>query len=150
MDDLELKLCDIQGRLFELSYNNNVPSEAFIKTFMNSETAKGLDREFDRTQWMGEKYLFGEVIDSAKDVLAAPGETYDNETLYWTGYMYRFWHYYTGESSSEIIRQAPPEIMRSTYYSFHTLDPKLTIQNLKEIFEEKKNKRKGRQTNGTL
>ena len=40
MDELQLKLCDIQGRLFELSAKKKIPSAAFIKTFMTSETAK--------------------------------------------------------------------------------------------------------------
>ena len=34
MNSLELQLCDIQGRLFELSDRNNYDSEGFIKTFM--------------------------------------------------------------------------------------------------------------------
>ena len=43
MDAIQLKLCDIQGRLFELSGTQEIPSEAFIKAFMTSETAKALD-----------------------------------------------------------------------------------------------------------
>ena len=54
MDELQLKLCDIQGRLFELSAKKKIPSAAFIKTFMTSETAKELDSRYNRMQWMGE------------------------------------------------------------------------------------------------
>ena len=57
MDELQLKLCDIQGRLFELSAKKKIPSAAFIKTFMTSETAKALDSRYNRMQWMGEEYL---------------------------------------------------------------------------------------------
>ena len=53
MDELQLKLCDIQGRLFELSAKKKIPSAAFIKTFMTSETAKELDSRYNRMQWMG-------------------------------------------------------------------------------------------------
>ena len=107
MDELQLKLCDIQGRLFELSGTQEIPSEAFIKAFMTSETAKALDSTYNRMQWMGEKYLLEEVKDAAGDILSASGEIFQADVLYWIGYLYRYWHYYTGEPSNKILRQAP-------------------------------------------
>ena len=35
MNEIALKLCDIQGRLFELSADHNYSSMEFIKLFMN-------------------------------------------------------------------------------------------------------------------
>ena len=55
MNEIALKLCDIQGRLFELSADHNYGSMEFIKLFMNSETAKALDSEYNRMQWAGEE-----------------------------------------------------------------------------------------------
>ena len=43
MDALELKLCDIQGRLFELFANTEYDVESLVKAFMNGEIAKNLD-----------------------------------------------------------------------------------------------------------
>ena len=54
MDELQLKLCDIQGRLFELSADKNYGSENFVKTFMISDVAKALDSTYNRMQWEGE------------------------------------------------------------------------------------------------
>ncbi len=51
MNALELQLCDIQGRLFELSVDRNLDSARFIKIFMNSETARTLDSTYNRMQW---------------------------------------------------------------------------------------------------
>ena len=48
MNEIALKLCDIQGRLFELSADHNYSSMEFIKLFMNSETAKALDSEYNQ------------------------------------------------------------------------------------------------------
>ena len=42
MTSLQLQLCDIQGRLFELSGKKGYDSISFIKTFMLSHVAKGL------------------------------------------------------------------------------------------------------------
>lgn len=137
MDELQLKLCDIQGRLFELSGEKQLPSAAFIKTFMTSETAKELDSRYNRMQWMGEEYLLEEIISSAVDTFSVNGEVYQKEVLYWIGYIYRYWHYYTGESSTRIIRQAPAATMKRNYMMFHTMDPVLAIENLKEIHNQK-------------
>ena len=55
MNEIQLKLCDIQGRLFELSADRQLGSASFIKVFMNSETAKALDSTYNRMQWAGEE-----------------------------------------------------------------------------------------------
>ena len=138
MDELQIKLCDIQGRLFELSAVKNLPSAAFIKVFMTSDTAKGLDSRYNRMQWMGEEYLLEEVVSNAGDRLLINGEIYKIDVLYWIGYIYRYWHYYTGESSAKILRQAPAETMKRNYMMFHTMDPIVAIEDLKEIHDQKR------------
>ena len=138
MDELSLKLCDIQGRLFELSGDRQIPSAAFIKVFMTSDVAKDLDSPYNRMQWAGEEYLLEEVKCSAGDALSGSGEIYSKDVLYWIGYIYRYWHFNTGESSAKIYRQAPVETMRKNYLMFHTMDPSLAIENLKEIYMQKK------------
>ena len=112
MDAIQLKLCDIQGRLFELSGTLEIPSEAFIKAFMTSETAKALDSTYNRMQWMGEEYLLEEIKDAAGDIL--------------------------GEPSNKILRQAPIETMKRNYLMFHTMAPELAIEDMKEIHAQKK------------
>ena len=138
MDELQLKMCDIQGRLFELSAEKKIPSAAFIKAFMTSDTAKALDSRYNRMQWMGEEYLLEEVLSSAKDSLSAEGEIYQKDVLYWIGYIYRYWHYYTGESSAKILRQAPAATMKRNYLMFHTMDPVVAIEDLKELHQQKR------------
>ena len=66
MNELELKMCDIQGRLFELSGVNGYDSVPFIKAFMTGDIAKGLDSKFNRLQWAGEEYLLAELADTAE------------------------------------------------------------------------------------
>lgn len=138
MDKLQLKLCDIQGRLFELSAPQNYNSAAFIKEFMISDTAKELDSKYNRMQWAGEEYLLEEVAASAGDALTIGGEIFQDDVLYWIGYIYRYWHYYSGESSARIYKQAPVETMKRNYMIFHTMDPILAIEDLKEIHNQKK------------
>ena len=135
MDHLQLKLCDIQGRLFELSHG--LDSEAFIRDFMNSKVAEGLDSSYNKLQWMGEEYLLEELRDE-KEI--PTGEQYDSEVMYWIGYIYRYWHLLTGENSKKIYRQAPARTMKRNYMIFHTLDPEVAIGDLKEICQQKASK----------
>lgn len=137
MNTLELKMCDIQGRLFELSADKNYSSEAFIKFFMKSDIAKSLDSSFNHMQWAGEEYLLAEISDSAGDVLLEDGQIFSKDVLYWIGYIYRYWHYHTGEESAKIYKQAPVKTMARNYLMFHTMDPTMAIENLKEIYKQK-------------
>ena len=137
MNELQLKLCDIQGRLFELSAEKKYNSAEFIKAFMISDTAKELDSRYNRMQWAGEEYLLEEVVNAAGDALTTDGEIYSSDVLYWIGYIYRYWHYYSGEDSAKIFKQAPVETMKRNYMIFHTMDPVLAIEDLKEIYEQK-------------
>ena len=81
MDSIWLKLCDIQGRLFEQS--TAYGSEGFIRNFMNSDVARHLDSPYNKLQWMGEEYLLDELRDEKN--LTQDGEKYSPDVLYWTG-----------------------------------------------------------------
>ena len=135
MNPLQLQLCDIQGRLFVLSGTKGYDSVLFIKSFMKSDVAKGLDSKYNRMQWAGEEYLLAEIADDAE--LTTSGSVYDKEVLYWTGYLYRFWHFNTGEDSKEIYKQAPAETMSRNWLIFHTLAPEVAIEDLKEIYRQR-------------
>lgn len=130
------QLCDIQGRLFELALKNRYDCPVFIKAFMNSQTAAALDDICDRLHWAGEEYILEELTDEVHGLKKA-GVTYTAEIMYWTGYTYRYWHYYTGESSREIYQTADARTMSECWLGFHTLDVEMAIDNLKEIHAQK-------------
>ena len=99
---------------------------------MTSDVAKDLDSKYNRLQWAGEEYLIEEIPGIPN------GKTFNGEVLYWIGYIYRYWHFYTGEYSAQIYKQASVDTMKRNYMIFHTMDPSLAVENLKEIFEQKK------------
>ena len=129
-DSLQLQLCDIQGRLFELSLTKNFASDVFITLFMKSKCAADYGLEYNRLQWAGEEYLLEELIDECKDKLI-PGQRYSKDEMFWIGYVYGYWHFSTGESSKKILTQAPPKIMKKGYAGLHTLDIMLAIEDIK-------------------
>ncbi len=132
------QLCDIQGRLFELALKNKYDCPAFIKTFMNSQAAAALDDVYDRLQWAGEEYILEELEDEVKGLEKA-GITYNKEVMYWIGYIYRYWHYYTNENSREIYKIADAKTMSECWLGFHTLDVEMAIDDLKDIYKQKCN-----------
>lgn len=137
IETLQRQLCDIQGRLFELSAKEGYDSGAFISFFMCSQTAAYFDLPYDRLQWAGEEYILEEIVDEAGS-LPKTEHFYPGEVLYWTGYLYRYWHFLTGECSKEIYGKADAKTMRETYPGFHTLDNTMAVENLEEIFRQKR------------
>ena len=132
LSKIEIQLCDIQGRLFKLSARREISSAEFVKVFMKSATAKAVDSTYNRMQWAGEEYLLEEVIDEARDRFEKMGEVYSGELIYWIGYIYRYWHYVTGESSKEIYKQAPVKVMKQNYARLYMMTPEKVIEVLKE------------------
>ena len=102
---------------------------------MTSDVAKHLDSEYNRLQWAGEEYVLEELL-AEKEITG--GETIDREMLYWSGYLYRYWHFYTGESSKEIYKQAPIKTMKVVYLMYHTMSPEMAIDRLKETNKDKR------------
>jgi len=131
MTDFDLKLCDVQGRLFVLSATNGYGGEKFVKSFMKSETAKELDSSYNCKQCFGEEYLFDEVIERVGNIINERDKIYSSDCVYWIGYIYRYWHYMTGESSKEIYKHASAKVMKQNYARLHMMTPKEVIEVLK-------------------
>ena len=127
------QLCDIQGRLFELALRVGLDCPSFIEVFMNSRTAAALDDVYDRLQWAGEEYILEELEEEAGGLKKA-GTAYSSEAMYWIGYIYRYWHYYTSEYSCEIYKIADAKTMSECWLGFHTLDVEMAIDDLKQIY----------------
>jgi hypothetical protein len=129
----EQQLCDIQGRLFELSLSKGLDSADFIDRFMCSSTCAFFDLPFNRLQWAGEEYILEELMEEVP--VAKAGTWFGREELYWIGYTYRAWHFLKAVCSEEIHSVAPAALMRDCYPGFHTLDVAMAVENLLEIAE---------------
>jgi len=130
LDVFQLGQCELQAGLFESLDRRNVDAKAFIRAFMNSEAAAGLDAPYDRMQWAGEEYVFQEVMDSSGLNVDPNCPRYDTEALYYAGWIYRYWHFKTGETSKEIYRQAD-ETRILQAYGLHTESNDLAVEDLR-------------------
>lgn len=132
LNSLQMALCDTQGQLFELAADRGYASEAFVKAYMTSAVAADMDKEFHHIQWAGKAYILSRMEDELSDQLVKCGEIYDKEALYWMGYIYRYWHFYTGENSREIYKQAPAKTMNVVYLMYHTMSPEWQLIGLEK------------------
>lgn len=71
--------------------------------------------------------------------LLTDNKQYSLDVMYWIGYTYRFWHYYKKEKSKNIYKIADAKRMAECYLAFHTMDVKMAIDNLYEIYNQHKN-----------
>lgn len=140
MNSLQLKLCDIQGRLFVCSLKKGMDSLSFASAFMRSKVAKYLDSEYHFYQWAGEEYLLEELCEEAGSSIRKTGKFIPEDAMYWMGYLYRYWQLHTGETSAQIYKQAPASVVAQNYLMFHTMDCRMAIEDLKEIYLQKKSK----------
>ena len=126
----QLLLCEIQGRLFEHLAKRQVDAKAFVRAFMNSKAAEGLDADYDRMQWAGEAYIFEDVMEESGLKRDPNCPRYDAEALYYGGFITRYWNFLTGESSREIYAQCDEnELLES--YGFHTEANELAVEDMK-------------------
>ena len=126
---IELDLCTVQGRLFELAYRSGYEIEGFVNGFMASSVARGLDSDYNRLQWSGEEYILHRVEEECAPAKGASAT--DPSALFWIGYLYRYWHLMTGEASREIGAQADFRRMLTVYPGYHTLSCEMAISRLK-------------------
>ena len=129
---LRCSLSEMQGALFEMSGAEGYDSKTFIRVFMRSKIAEGLDSDFDYTQWAGKEYIMERMKEEYPEGVSQKWIVFYSETLYWAGYLYRYWHFYTGESSKDIYKQANAQTVNTMYYGYHTLDIEMAIDRLKE------------------
>lgn len=129
---LETALSDMQAKLFVMSGNDGYDSKIFIKCFMNSSIAKGLDSDFDFMQWAGKEYIYEKMHDEMPEAFVKGGKVFDSDVLFWIGYTYRRWHYISGETSKEIYKIANADIMNTSFLGYHTVDVDVAIEWLKE------------------
>ena len=133
----QLLLCEIQGRLFEHLARRQVDAKAFIRAFMNSKAAEGLDADYDRMQWAGEAYIFEDVMEESGLKRDQNCPQYDAEALYYGGFITRYWNFLTGESSREIYAQCDEnELLES--YGFHTEANELAVEDMKAASKGKR------------
>lgn len=122
--------CSLLGRVFERAGKAGYDGRRFVDGFMASKVSDDFFSTYDRLRWLGEGYLFDEATEALG--LTPGGVTTNSEAMYWTGYVYRWWNYLTGEDCRRISATANAETMFGVYDGYHTLSPDEAVARLKE------------------
>ena len=131
-DEYGLKMCRYQGQLFSLSRDKvNCSTPIFLRRFMYSGVAKRMDGEGFLFEAITQEDVLGEIEDEFGK--SGYGQIkYDEEELYWIGYIYRYWCYTRQISSRSLYKMIKPEELRKVYYPYHSLDPAQAIERILE------------------
>lgn len=132
IDTYGLKICNFQAELFQKSLTETTcSSKIFIRRFMHSDLAKRMDTE---------GFLFDsiDVTDALSEIENQFGPSdygtvkFSAEELYWAGYIYRYWSYTSRKNSKQIYQILKPDELQKLYFPYHSLDPEIAIERIKE------------------
>lgn len=126
-----LILCDMQGKIFENSLNENCSSEIFIRRFVYSTIAYS----FDNYGILNSIITIDEIAKKINEEfgLSSYGKVkYAREELYWIGYIYRYFCFTYELSTKMAYKIIKPKELRGLFYPYHSLDPKQAVSRILE------------------
>ena len=107
LETVDLKLCQIQGKIFEESIGSlNCSSQVFIRRFMNSKVAKS----FDDKSYLAQTSSMRDVYDELEEEYGAFSygkEKFSMNEMHWIGYVFRCMSIAYGLSSKQIYKMFP-------------------------------------------
>ena len=126
-----------QASLFEEACVSGYDMDLFAAAYMTGDAAATIDTGIGSQCWMGRFYVLDEVtrrhgLRPCENFVCPERYSPCAEACFWTGWLYRYWHYFTGESSAEIYRLAGMKDMVGYYPGGHTLSPEEAINRIKE------------------
>ena len=130
-DEKGLSLCKFQARLFEKSVTaTGGSSPFFIKCFMNSEEAWHMDSDGFMSEAEDVESILTKL--KSKHNLERGSIKYSEDSLFWVGYLYRYWCYTYRINSRSVYKIIQANELHSLYLPYHTLDPEVAIRRILE------------------
>ena len=127
-----LLMCKIQGKIFERSITEvNLSSPIFVKNYMNSLDAESMDRLI----FLNTCRYDTQILENFNKEKPYGRIKYDNEEMFWMGYLYRYFSYTYELSSKQIYKIIPANALRKLYFTYHTLDVSKAIERILEARE---------------
>lgn len=134
MDSDGLMMCRMQGKMFEKSVTKvNLSSPLFIRKYMNSVDARGMDI----CVYLDLGRFDDQILEDLNAEKPRGKIKYDTKTLYWMGYIYRYWSYVYEMSSKSIYKAFPGTKLAKLYHVYHTFDPLYAVDRIIEVFNIK-------------
>lgn len=126
------KLCSIQADLFIKSVTSlEMSSEVFVRRFMNSKVVQ----ELDNNSFLSDSKTIDDIfndLDNQYGKTSYGSVKYNQEAMYWTGYLYRYMAYTYELSSKQVYKLLPLKEVVRAYLAYHTMDVQVAIERLLE------------------
>ena len=114
-----------------MSLNEKGSSPVFIRRFMYSSPALRMDKCSFLNTAQSESQVIDEI--NEKHLSKEYGKVkFDQEEMYWIGYIYRYWAYIWNIQSKQIYKICSSNDMCWHYHYFHSLAPEKAIEKLME------------------
>lgn len=127
-----LLLCELQGKIFELSIDSlDVSSEIFVRRFVNSQTCKLIDSTSILETNIQPKDII-ELIEEEYGYSNYGSIKYSKNEMYWIGYLYRYFAFTYELSSLQVYKIVKPKELRSLFFAYHSLSPSQAIERILE------------------
>lgn len=128
-------LCELQADTFvKAAEKLSCSSEIFIRRFMNSISAVILDSDYVLNEIMTPESII-EQINEQYGPSSYGQVKYTADELFWIGYIYRYFAYTYGISSTRAYRIIKPKELRQLYPAYHTMDCASAIERILEARE---------------
>lgn len=133
----ELYLNDVienQGKLFDyITYTfPEADTEAFICSYMQSKTRKGIDTGMAYVSTMDYKALWHYFCDTEHYILK-PGKALDGFMPDWIGQFYAYYQWYYNIPSKTLIEKIPLQFLKAAYHGLHDLELELAVKKVGEV-----------------
>ena len=111
--------CELQGTLFEYSQYEGFNAEEFVTEFLSWELVKDIDEYSSPVQYWGDAQMF-RAIDIELKLGRSSERMVSDLTMFWIGYITRYWTCWLGTYSKEIITKVSFKKLCG-YDIFHTM-----------------------------
>lgn len=136
MNNIDLRVCRLQGEIFEESLNViECGSASFIRNFMHSDIASHIDGGNIMSETISINQIFNEYIKQYGNRKYGKRK-YGAKSLYWVGYIYRYWCQKENRSSKSVYRAINGNELNSLYAPYHTMSPDNVIRRIEEAKDE--------------
>jgi len=125
------EIVETQGKLFGRFQcdNPNADGQDFMSAYMRVETRSRIDNAAAILSNMTPAELRDEfVVGEGYEI--REGHPIDPFAADWIGQFYAYYQWQTGESSRDIIRRIPTQVMCAAYPGLHDLDLSLAVERI--------------------
>lgn len=119
---------DTIGNCFLLSARDNIDSDDFCKQFLTSEWGISILTDNKMIEFSDYHYMYEGLTINLK---FKSGKHYNDDILYYTGYLYKYWVSVFNDDPRYIYKIAPIRLIANRFNFYHTQDWNYVIEDIK-------------------